>query len=606
MSMVPFLWMFDAYELPDVDTRSFTDWKQAWAVMDRLRELPPRPNVRRQRLATLLVRQFPEGHEPPMWEEGAPDPAYAYQTAVWSPYPDLNQVETVMPAVVSNARELMLDLCDDVSQVYLPARGLPLPKDDGLTYLRTLLHSDARRPWADAAALRQAVADGLARVLGPAGFTQDPDTPPGADGPELCFKRTVPDGRQTVRASFLGPPKAERCVLTLQHRRPTPGVFGALTEAALPIDKTLSELRVQHEPAWRDERTGLGFIDLVMTRFWLEWLLEDLAQWGLPLLQGAAGGPAAPASKPEPEPELTLEPMAGRDNTAAAPAPAAARTAAPDMAVLRRRADAGDVQALQDLADAYYTGEHVPQDFDAAAAALTRAAELGLPSAMFNLGVCFRNGQGRPQDADKAWQWFCRAADLGHGQAIFVLAQAYRRGLGVPQDVAASNALMVLAQARGVAEAIPHGVVAGAGPWADLAKQMMEPGQITRVLKARHAPARSPGRAVGAAARAPAPAPAGHPKDGFGLLLAGLGLCGVFSLFLLKALPTSVALSLQSWLLIAGAFGVFRLSGRLGHGSVARVVLALLALVPLLGALVCGLQVWRTVKRRPAASAGDD
>ncbi|WP_170113137.1 tetratricopeptide repeat protein [Ahniella affigens] len=303
------------------------------------------------------------------------------------------------------------------------------------------------------------------------------------------------------------------------------------------------------------------------------------------------------------------------------PAPTGVAASGFDLAALKRRAEAGDAEAWVEIGGEFIIGERVPRDFPTAAAAFQKGADLGSENAMFNLGVCYQNGDGVPKDVTKALAWFARAADRGHAQGLFMLGMAYRNGAGVTKDLAASNALMVIAHAKGVAEAGRQGVIAGAGSYAELGKRLSTPGQVLSTMAERHgsAPGYTPVSTVGpgsisgnamahrtndvgkgtatpntaAAARSGSsfgtnPDRSNSTPDFIGLGLTAAGASSVFVLLLfatmLSGSPFRFIAYTLAWL---GAFGVFRLLGQPGRSMVIRVLLTLAALVPVAGSFVC-------------------
>ena len=312
---------------------------------------------------------------------------------------------------------------------------------------------------------------------------------------------------------------------------------------------------------------------------------------------------AAPAQPPAAR-ELSLEPLS--------PAPTAA-----DIEQIQRRAQAGDRDAWFELGAACLTGRGVPRDPTQAAHAFEKAAQAGLPEAAYNLGVCYQKGDGRPQDAQQMLKWFTLAAEGGHGQATYFLAAAYREGSLVPQDYVASNALLLLAKARGVEAAHKAGVMAGSlAESLALSEEMRQTGQVVAVLSARRRAVAS-GRAdsgvdrwknLGAAAPAersraasppdaePAPAPAGI---SFGLRHVALlaGAAGVF--VLLASGVTGIRFMLLGLLFsLVGAGGVYGVGSSLGLGRGTRLLAALVAAVPALGSLINLALVVRWLGRR--------
>lgn len=300
-------------------------------------------------------------------------------------------------------------------------------------------------------------------------------------------------------------------------------------------------------------------------------------------------------------PELSLV----GDPPAAPPPPPPPPRPAPDLAALKRRAEQGDRDAWFELGAEYITGEHLPQDFKRAADCFEKAAQAGLPEAAFNLGVCFQNGDGRPQDPKQRLRWFAMAAEGGHGQATYFLALAYRQGEHLPQDFVASNALMMLAQKRGVPEAHAAGIMAGSTSESfALAQQLDEPGRLVALLSARrrkvlagqadtgverwkHGPQAGKPSADAAAASAPA-----RPALTLGHIALMLGAAS------LVIVPLSGlhgrGFVVLSWVLsLTGAAGVYAVTPSLGLQGVVRVIATAVAAMPVLGAFV---NLWLVVR----------
>ena len=287
---------------------------------------------------------------------------------------------------------------------------------------------------------------------------------------------------------------------------------------------------------------------------------------------------------------------------------------------LRRRGESGDAEAWYELAGLHITGEGAAQDFALAVAAFRRAAELGHVQSAYNLGVACQNGDGVPQDPQQALHWFTIAADAGHGFSALMLAQAYRKGEQLPQDLALANALSMLAVMRGVREARNFGIVAG-NDYAELVMAIKEPGSLRPVLEQRRTQVRraAPGSAPSGAlpdtphanrnstrriGNATAPTSAsGAPSvtgaaDSIGLIATAIGAVAVFVLLMFAtSLSTATFRALAFAFAAIGAFGVFRSSGTLGHGTAKRLLLTLLAAIPAGGAFVCMLVLWWRFRR---------
>jgi TPR repeat protein/transglutaminase-like putative cysteine protease len=116
---------------------------------------------------------------------------------------------------------------------------------------------------------------------------------------------------------------------------------------------------------------------------------------------------------------------------------------------LQKAAAQHDPKGTVDLALLYMRGAGVPQDYGRAADLVKPLADQGYPAALDALGLLHLNGQGAAKDERLAVALFRRAADKKLGLAMFHLAEAYRDGHGVAADrvvayawfdLAASNA----------------------------------------------------------------------------------------------------------------------------------------------------------------------
>lgn len=302
MASSPTMWVFDAAAIPEVDTRKITGLHQVFVVLDRLyaqASTAPKASVRLRRLVDLMGRRYSvhaDGETtkvPPIWEEGAVVEPAAVRSAIWA-VPVLPEAKVrMLEDLVTWARELMLDVYDDELGIYVPADGLPVPLDKGTQFMRGFFRKDARRPWPDAIAFRQAVIQGLTLALSPMGFAFTP-----REGDDACFTRAVPDGVQRVTALVFGNHPEWRCRLFVEHHSDTirqgmlalggksgDEVSGDYESVTLLVEQ-FDLLRAAHCPDWYvDERMGFVWLTFCMTPFWLVWMLEDLKKVGLPLLE---------------------------------------------------------------------------------------------------------------------------------------------------------------------------------------------------------------------------------------------------------------------------------------------------------------------------------
>jgi TPR repeat protein len=120
---------------------------------------------------------------------------------------------------------------------------------------------------------------------------------------------------------------------------------------------------------------------------------------------------------------------------------------------LKARAEAGDRAATRQLAEAYYLGKDVPQDFGEAARWFRAAADgdqsASQAAAQYNLGVLYANGQGVDRDQREAARWYRASAEQGNTDAQFNLAVFYMNGVGVGRDLVQSYRWFALAAKAG-------------------------------------------------------------------------------------------------------------------------------------------------------------
>ena len=110
------------------------------------------------------------------------------------------------------------------------------------------------------------------------------------------------------------------------------------------------------------------------------------------------------------------------------------------MDALRRRAEAGDIEAMSDLGARYAMGgEGLKQDYAGARRWFLKSAEAGSGLAKLNLAECYRDGRGCDVDQGKAVELYKEVAstptDNVACDAMELLGEAYFTGeCGVPVD----------------------------------------------------------------------------------------------------------------------------------------------------------------------------
>ena len=128
---------------------------------------------------------------------------------------------------------------------------------------------------------------------------------------------------------------------------------------------------------------------------------------------------------------------------------AAAGFAEDDFAETKKKAEAGDAAAQNNLGYMYYKGEGVPKDDAEAAKWYRKAAEQGEANAQVGLGYMYRTGTGVPKDSAEATKLWRKAAEQGNALAQFSLGGMYYGGEGVPKDLVQAHVWWNIAGAKG-------------------------------------------------------------------------------------------------------------------------------------------------------------
>jgi len=330
-------------------------------------------------------------------------------------------------------------------------------------------------------------------------------------------------------------------------------------------------------------------------------------------------------------------PTTGAGAPPAAPTPSVTEPVAVEAAptesisALRARADGDDREAQYLLAIEYLTGERLPQDFALAAGFLEKAAQRGLVEAQYNLGVCYQRGDGKPKSIEQALRWWGMAAQSGHAGALHMLGMCYRTGDGVAKDFVASNALMLMAKARGSRDAQQAGVMAGSfAASAQLAEALSQPGQLIAQLAARRLAlkagtvddglalwrdaagtngAQSPAEQSAEKAQAGAPSrtrgastarkSTTQGKVGLHHLALVVGSASFILLLLLAGSLVGTPLKLAAVALaVIGAWGSYATGRELQLPTAMRLLLTGLALIPVFGSFACIAVLLRWVRHR--------
>ncbi len=120
---------------------------------------------------------------------------------------------------------------------------------------------------------------------------------------------------------------------------------------------------------------------------------------------------------------------------------------------LKVRAEAGDKTATRQMAETYYLGKGVEQDFKQAAFWYEKLAKQGDVRAQTSLGLMYARGYGVEKNMTLALKWLNLAAAQRDPGAQYSLSTIYFRGEGIPQNLAESARLRKEAAARGHVQA---------------------------------------------------------------------------------------------------------------------------------------------------------
>lgn len=104
------------------------------------------------------------------------------------------------------------------------------------------------------------------------------------------------------------------------------------------------------------------------------------------------------------------------------------RVTAQDFGELYRRANNGEVWAMNNLANCYANGEEVTKDISKAVYWYKKGVENGCEVAMYNLSFYYKRGDGVEQNYEKAIGLLKRSAKLNYSYALKELGVAYFLG----------------------------------------------------------------------------------------------------------------------------------------------------------------------------------
>jgi TPR repeat protein len=130
-----------------------------------------------------------------------------------------------------------------------------------------------------------------------------------------------------------------------------------------------------------------------------------------------------------------------KDNGATEEMPAAVKA-------VYEAAERGDAEAQFALANIYYNGEGITQDYEQAAIWTSTAAEQGHIGAQYHYGLLLENGEGVERNFKEAVEWWKRAAAQGYVDAQYKLGATFALERGVAEPDYASAAQYFLQAAE--------------------------------------------------------------------------------------------------------------------------------------------------------------
>lgn len=119
----------------------------------------------------------------------------------------------------------------------------------------------------------------------------------------------------------------------------------------------------------------------------------------------------------------------------------------------RQAAEVGVAGAQYNLAQMYFHGEGVAQDYTKAAHWFEQAAKQGIAEAQHNIGLAYDEGYGVEVDKVRAASWYEQAAAQGMLNSMQNLGLLYASGDGVPQSYGKAFPLFMKAAHEGLPDA---------------------------------------------------------------------------------------------------------------------------------------------------------
>lgn len=147
-------------------------------------------------------------------------------------------------------------------------------------------------------------------------------------------------------------------------------------------------------------------------------------------------------------PQSAAKPIAAATNQETS-----SKSAAQNVPQLQAAANSGNPSAQFKLAQAYASGNGVPQDDQMAFEWYSRAADQGYSDAEVDLATMYLMGDAVKEDKLQALLWFKKATRQGNATEMYNLGAIYYDGDGIPVDDGLSYAWFTLAKEAGYPKA---------------------------------------------------------------------------------------------------------------------------------------------------------
>lgn len=145
------------------------------------------------------------------------------------------------------------------------------------------------------------------------------------------------------------------------------------------------------------------------------------------------------------------------------------------LAIIQKKVEAGDLDAMNTLGCWYYEGKYVKQDYKQAVSLFTKAADKGNAKAIGNMAMCFQTGNGVKKDSTMAVKLYKKSLTEGNTDLIklqeqnakngsafsgMLLYEIYHEGIGVEKnEKAALTNLKYASDANSTEAQVKYGLI---------------------------------------------------------------------------------------------------------------------------------------------------